>query len=58
MSDSKDERIFAKNLPTSDEVSAAAYDVEKTADLVSRYQLTAVEIAQLLDRLTVKPVPW
>ena len=58
MAESSDNRTLSKKLPTSDEVSEAAYDAVKTADLVNRYQLSAVEISQLLDSLAVKPVPW
>jgi len=53
-----DELTSAKRLPTSAEVSRAAFDSGKTAELVSKYQLSAVELAQLLDRLDTKPVPW
>lgn len=58
MAESSDNRTLSKNLPTSEEVSEAAYDAAKTVDLVSRYQLSAVELSHLLDNLAVKPVPW
>ena len=53
-----DDLTYSRKLPTSEEVSRAAFDAKRTAELVSKYRLTAVEIAQLLDRLPVKPVPW
>ena len=44
--------------PTSAEVSNAAYDADATASLVQTYRLTAMDLAVLIDRLPVKPVPW
>jgi hypothetical protein len=58
MSDKIDELCTNRNIPTSAEVSAAAYDVEATLRLVQDYGLTAVDLAHLIDRLPVKPVPW
>lgn len=54
----RDELATARTLPTSDEISKAAYDVDLTVKLAQDYRLTAVDIAQLIDRLPVKPVPW
>lgn len=48
----------SRNLPSSDEVSRAAFDADRTAELVQKYRLSAVELSQLLDRLPAEPVPW
>ena len=53
-----DDRTSSRRLPSSEEVSKAAFDADKTAELVQKYRLSAVELAQLIDRLPVKPVPW
>ena len=53
-----DDVASSRRLPSSDEVSKAAYDAEETAKLVKKYRLSAVELAQLIDRLPVAPVPW
>jgi hypothetical protein len=53
-----DELCTTRTLPTSAEISSAAYDVDATLRLVQAYRLTAVELAHLIDRLPVKPVPW
>jgi hypothetical protein len=45
-------------LPSSAEVSAAAYDSVETYRLVQTYRLTAMDLAELVDNLPVKPVPW
>lgn len=50
--------MSSRELPTSDEVSAAAHSPERTLEIVQKYKLSAVDVAQLLDRLAVKPVPW
>lgn len=50
--------MSSRELPNADEVSAAAHSPERTLDLVQKYKLSAVDVAQLLDRLVVKPVPW
>ena len=52
------ELFDSKSLPTSAEVANAAYDADATLRLVQTYRLTAVDLAHLIDRLPVKPVPW
>lgn len=47
-----------KTLPSSDEVAKAAFNADLTLQLVQKYQLTAVELAQLIERLPTKAVPW
>jgi hypothetical protein len=44
--------------PTSAEVANAAYNASLTYQLVQNYRLTAMDVAGLIDRLPVKPVPW
>jgi len=53
-----DDVASSRRLPSSDELSKAAYDADKTAELVKKYRLSAVELSQLIDRLPVAPVPW
>ncbi len=53
-----DDVIVSRTLPSSEEVSRAAFDAEETIKLVQKYRLSAVELAQLIDRLPVAPVPW
>ncbi|MEA3273760.1 MAG: hypothetical protein U9Q81_00350 [Pseudomonadota bacterium] len=53
-----EERGAFRRLPTAEEVSKAAYDPKLTLRLVEQYKLSAVDLANLLDRLPVKPVPW
>ena len=53
-----DELCDTKSIPTSAEVASAAYDADATLRLVQTYRLTAVDLAHLIDRLPVKPVPW
>ena len=47
-----------KTLPVSDEVAAAAHNAEATIELVRKYQLTAVELSELIERLPNRAVPW
>lgn len=47
-----------RTLPTSKEIMEAAYSVEGTLKLVNDYKLTAAELAELLNRLPTKAVPW
>lgn len=55
---SPNEKTGRRSLPSSKEVSAAAFDSKQTLELVQRYDLSAVEISQLIDNLSEKPVPW